>query len=613
MMTKIREKTHLLLYVLIFCFIALIVIEWGANYSDTARTQRGIIGKIDGDDVRYADFQTVYFNQVQQMQQQKEGETLSESEMEMLSDQIWNQMVEETLLRNFIKSNDVAVGDSEVVFHLRNNPPDFLRQSPSFQTDGNFDMNKYLQALNNPAYAKEWAQIENILRMQLPYTKLQRIITASSRVTEAELRQEYARRYLKINGQLIFFSPSEFSASTIDVSDDELKTYYDAHIEEYKEPEKARLIYVTFSDAATKEDSAEVFSRLDDVRKQLSEGKDFSDLAKTYSMEPGASKSGGELGWFTRGRMVKEFEDACFNAKAGDVVGPVVTQFGYHIIKIEETKFKDKKKKSEVDQQDSVKASHILIKMEASPTTVETARENATGFYELAKEKGFDEAMTKYGARFSLLVDTTAEILNNEYGMVAGFPDRMKNVVRFAFIDEIGSTAKPHRTSLGFTIFKSISRTKALTQPLDVVKDRVKNSVLDEKRKELAFKRAQEYRAKMTTMVDIKRIDTTFYIRDLNNFTANSSIPGVGRDARLAGALFQVPLSILSEPVKGTRGAYLVQLFTRDEFNESKYQSTRDELKRQLVNAKQQRAYREWLEAYRKGTTIEDFRADFNL
>lgn len=613
MMTKIREKTHILLYVLIFCFVALIVIEWGANYSDTARTQRGVIGKIDGDDVRYADFQTVYFSQIQQMQQQKDGEALSESEMEMVSDQIWNQMVEETLLRNFIQKNGITVSDSEVVFHLRNNPPDFLKQSPSFQTDGNFDITKYVQALNNPAYAKEWSQIENILRTQLPYSKLQRMITVSSRVTDAELRQEYSRRNLKVNGQLIFFSPSEFSTSSIEVSDDALKAYYEGHIDEYKEPEKAKLVYVNFSDAATPDDSAEVFTRLEDVRKQINEGKDFADLAKTYSMEPGASKSGGELGWFTRGRMVKEFEDACFNAKAGDIVGPVITQFGYHIIKIEETKFKDKKKKTEADQQDSVKASHILIKMEASPTSIETFRENANGFYELAKENGFDQALEKFGSKFNLKTDTTVEMVNNEFGMVAGFPDRMKNIVRFAFNDEIGSTAKPHRTSIGFTIFKILNRTKAETKALEAVHDRVRSSVLDEKRKELAFSRAQEFRSKMSTMMDIKKIDTTYYIRDLNNFTINSSIPGVGRDAKLAGALFQTPLSLLSEPIKGTRGAYLVQLFTRDEFNESKYLAARDELKRQIINTKQQRAYRDWLEAYRKGVTIEDFRADFNL
>lgn len=613
MMTKIREKTHLLLYVLIFCFVALIVIEWGANYSDIARTKRGIIGKIDGNDVRYADFQTVYFNQIQQMQQKKEGETLSESEMQMVSDQIWNQMVEETLLRNFIRKNEVAVGDTEVVFHLRNNPPDFLKQSPSFQTDGNFDANKYAQALSNPAYAKEWAQIENILRMQLPYSKLQNMVTLSSRVSEAELRQEYARRNLKVSGQLIFFSPSEFSTNAIEASDDEIKTYYEAHLDEYKEPEKARLVYVNFSDAPTKDDSAEVFARLDDIKKQIKEGKDFADLAKTYSTEPGASKSGGELGWFTRGRMVKEFEDACFTAKTGDMVGPIMTQFGYHIIKIEETKFKDKKKKSEVVQQDSVKASHILIKMEASPTTIESVRENANAFYELAKDKGFDQAVGKYASKNNLIVDTTAEMVSNEFGTVAGFPDRLKNVVRFAFSEEIGATAKPHHTSIGFTIFKTISRTPAETRPLESVKERVKNAVLDEKRKELAFKRAQEYRAKMTTMLDIKKIDTTFYVRDLNNFTINNSIPGVGRDAKVAGALFQIPLSILSEPLKGTRGSYLVQIFSRDEFDETKFQATREELKRQLINSKQQRAYRDWLEAYRKATTIEDFRADFNL
>ena len=162
--------------------------------------------------------------------------------MEMISDQIWNQIVEENLLRNFIRKNNVDVGDSEIVFHLRNNPPDFLKQSPSFQTDGKFDGTKYVQALNNPAYAKEWAQIENILRMQLPYSKLQRMITSASRVTEAELRQEYARRNLKVNGQLIFFSPSEFSTSSIDISDDDMKAYYDAHIDVFKEQEKARLV-----------------------------------------------------------------------------------------------------------------------------------------------------------------------------------------------------------------------------------------------------------------------------------------------------------------------------------------------------------------------------------
>jgi peptidyl-prolyl cis-trans isomerase D len=621
MMRTIREKTHILLYVLVFCFVALIVIEWGAKYSDTAHKKRGIIGKIDGNEIRYADFQSVYFNQMKQAQQQREGEALTESETEALSEQVWTQMIEGAILNDFIKRNGVVVSDSEIAFDLRSNPPDFLRQSPSFQTDGKFDENKYIQALNNPQYAKEWATIENVLRSQLPYNKVQSMIASSVRVTESELRQEYAKRTLKLNGQLVYFSPAEFSMQTISVSDDELKAYYDAHLEDFKEPEKAKLAYVNFDDTATKEDSAEVLERLADVRKQVMEGKDFGELAKAYSADKGSAKDGGSVGWFTKGRMVKEFEEACFKGKKGDIVGPIKTQFGYHIIRIDSTRFvKDDKKKLAKSKdkkappiQDSVLARHILIKMEASQTTIETARENANLFYEAAKEGGFDLALEKYRAKFKLNVDTTAEIINNDMGMVAGFPDRLRQAVHFAFHEDIGAVTKPHKTGYGFTLFKLISHSKAEIKSLDQVRDRVKNSVSDEKRKELAFKKAQDFRAKMATLTDIKKIDSALVIHDLNNFTANSSIPGVGRDARLSGVLFQIPMSALSPPIKGSRGSYLAQVFTRDAFNETRYQEARGNLKQQLLSAKQQRAYRDWLDGLKKKSEIQDFRADFNL
>ncbi|NUM80417.1 peptidylprolyl isomerase [bacterium] len=609
MMTKIREKTHILLWILVFCFIALIVIEWGANYSDIARTKRGIIGKVNGEDVRYADFQTVYYNQIQQMQQQK-NESLSESEMEQVSDQIWGQITEEMLLRDFIKDNAIAVGDSEVVFHLRNNPPDFLRQSPSFQTDGQFDQNKYLQALNNPAFAKEWASIENILRVQLPLVKLQGLISSSVRVSESELRQEYTRRNLKLSGKIIYFSPADFPIESITVGDDEIKSYYDAHIDDYKEQEKTKLVYVTFGDAPTKDDSAEVFARIEDVRKQALEGKDFAELAKVYSSEPGAANTGGSLGWFTRGRMVQEFEDACFKAKTGEIVGPVETQFGYHIIKIEETKFKNNSKDK---SQDSVKASHVLIRMEPSQTTVETARENANAFYDVAKEAGFDVALEKFAGKFELKPDTTVDIVNNDVGMIAGFPDRLRSVVRFVFSNDVGTATRPFKTNLGFTIFKSISRTQKGIQPLESVREKVKNAVIEEKRKDLAFKKAQDYRAKARSIDEVRLVDTSITIRDLSNFTLSSSIPGVGRDTKINGVLFQLPVGTFADAIKGNRGAYLVQIQQRDEFKESVYQEARRNLKTQLLNTKQQRAYRDWLETTKKVMEIEDFRADFNL
>jgi hypothetical protein len=80
----------------------------------------------------------------------------------------------------------------------------------------------------------------------------------------------------------------------------------------------------------------EALARITEIKKQLDAGADFATLAKQYSEDTGTKDQGGELGWFGRGQMVKEFEDAAFALQPGQVSDPVKTQFGYHLIKVEE-------------------------------------------------------------------------------------------------------------------------------------------------------------------------------------------------------------------------------------------------------------------------------------
>lgn len=163
----------------------------------------------------------------------------------------------------------------------------------------------------------------------------------------------------EIREQLQFFSDNFLAneylkreiAEKITVSDDELKSYYDTHTDEFKAPEmiKARHILVKVEDTASEDEKKKGKEKAEMYLKKIKEGEDFSKLASEVSDDPGSKAKGGDLGFFPKGRMVKPFEDAAFSLKPGEVSGLVETQFGFHIIKVEE------KKDSTVETFDAVK------------------------------------------------------------------------------------------------------------------------------------------------------------------------------------------------------------------------------------------------------------------
>jgi peptidyl-prolyl cis-trans isomerase C len=148
--------------------------------------------------------------------------------------------------------------------------------------------------------------------------------------------------------QIKFFSDSFLSTEylkkevvqKISIPESELKQYYDSHQEEFKTPEmvRARHILVRVAQGASEEDKKKALEKAKDIVKKIQGGEEFEKLAVEFSDDQGTKSKGGDLGFFPRGRMVKTFEDAVFALKPGEVSDPIETQFGYHIIKVEEQK-----------------------------------------------------------------------------------------------------------------------------------------------------------------------------------------------------------------------------------------------------------------------------------
>ncbi len=192
-------------------------------------------------------------------------------------------------------------------------------------------------------FLERWIQV-NLLALAAKEKGLDKDPDVKMQLEDAE-SSILARAYMQ----------KEIDTQDIKVSDKEVKNYFDEHKGQFKEQEsvKARHILIKVDKEGDKKAWEAAKKKAEMVRKKALKGEDFATLAKEYSDDPGSKNKGGELGYFTKGRMVPEFENAAFALKVGEISEPVKTAFGYHIIKVEDHRAGKQKKFSEV--QDTLK------------------------------------------------------------------------------------------------------------------------------------------------------------------------------------------------------------------------------------------------------------------
>jgi peptidyl-prolyl cis-trans isomerase D len=133
----------------------------------------------------------------------------------------------------------------------------------------------------------------------------------------------------------------EAVSGRVEVTPQEVAAYYQDHLSQYRKPEerKASHILIGVPKEATAEAKAQARKKAEDILAELrASPKAFADLARKHSEDPGSAQAGGDLGFFARGAMVKQFDDAVFGMQAGDIAGPVETEYGFHLIRLDAIK-----------------------------------------------------------------------------------------------------------------------------------------------------------------------------------------------------------------------------------------------------------------------------------
>ena len=167
-------------------------------------------------------------------------------------------------------------------------------------------------------------------------------------VISQQAKKEGFDKKPEVSQKLNFYSDSLLSnlylekqiGDKVTVTEEEIKAYYDEHRNEFTTPEmvKARHILVKVDPSASEEEKKQAYQKAEDILKQVQDGKDFAELATELSDDSHTQSKGGDLGFFSRGKIVKPFEDVAFEMKPGETSGIVETQFGYHIIRVEDRK-----------------------------------------------------------------------------------------------------------------------------------------------------------------------------------------------------------------------------------------------------------------------------------
>jgi peptidyl-prolyl cis-trans isomerase D len=392
------------------------------------------------------------------------------------------------------------------------------------------------------------------------------------------------------------FTPNQLPGGIPQPAQPEIQQYYNQHQSEYQVPEqsRARHILIKLAPNADAKADAAAKAKAEDIANQLRKGGNWADLAKKNSDDPGSKDSGGELGFAQRGRMVPEFDKAIFENKPGDVA-VVKSQFGYHVVQVEERQPAHSQALSDV--QDSIKAT-------LSRQQVSQAEEN------------YAKQLTSEAAKNGLQATANAHHLDltttqpvDQQGTISSLPDGSQ-VVAKAFQTTQGAAPQYAPTGEGYAIFQVTGIEKAHAPSFADWKSHVLEDFRDQQLPALLTQKTKELADKAHSMNDLakaaKEEGATVKSSDLVDQTAQ--VPQFGSVEQVAPQLFDMQTGNISGPINTGRTGVVAKLTDKQEPTQQDIDKNLDRTKDQVLAQRRNEAFQLFVanltEDYRKHKRI---------
>ena len=633
MLEYIRDKSQSLGVKLAFALIILVFVFWGVgNFND--RSAGTLVAVVNGDAITMREFEFAYRNAEENLLRSNPGLTREQLKQQQLGRQVLRDLVTQVLLSQEAVRTGITITPLELRMAIGG--------IKSFQNEnGQFDPNVYTRVLAAQRLAP--AQFEQDTARDMLRQKIYTMVTAPAWADPAEAQKRFEFLREKRDVDYVFIDSAEFTSS-IKPSEEEVAAYYESHKAQFAVPAKADISYVlvnpqdlvkasSISSAQAQkwyEENASRFDQKEEVKvahifvplaedasaaevkkaeeqaakieAEIKAGKSFAAVADEHN-GPNAAGPGGELGWVKRSMTVKPFEDAAFALDAGKVSAPVRTQFGLHIIKVEEKKagglppFKQVEAEvlAAMSQEQGVDKLHDVV-----DSLVE---DNILG-------RPLKQGAEKYGLK------------SGDTGLLSAAElEKMLGVTAAGAATLVGTPAgNPVDTALeagkSYVVARVLKSEPATTAPLDSVKGQIIKALIEQKALVAALDAATQLRKEMDTAplgaAGLKGRE----IKNVKGVERNGGLAGFAPDTEMAAALFEakagqwLPVAYAVEGDKRA-GAVLVRVKGVQPPDAGEWDMVKDIMGNAVTRDRAEALFEMFMQRLASGAKIEVYNEDF--
>lgn len=584
-------------------------------------TDADVIATVNGRKILAGTYRQQYIQQVAQIRAQYGAE---------ITDQLLNQLgVGPRIVQRLVNDEAMVLEAERLGITVTDGEmKERLIRLPMFQENGQFvGEQAYRQMLANARPALRPADFERDFRRSLLAEKLQTAVTGWMRISDADVEQEFRRRNEKVKLNVAVFSADKLEAA-VQPTDAEIAQQYAAHSEQYRVPEKRRVKYLAIDaeslrskmsvtaaevEARYKEslqqystpeqvrashilfktegkDEAAVRKTAEGVLVRAKAGADFAALAKQYSEDDSSKVTGGDLQFFSRGAMVKEFEDAVWNMKEGQISDLVKSPFGFHIIKATGRHAAVTKTLAEVRSQLEDGMKFEKARAEASKIVAEIGSTIRTpaDLDRIAKERGLTVGDSGLFAREEPLAGL---------GFVPG-------VAADAFTLEPGKVSAALPTSNGFAFITVTEVKPAYVPALAEARTGVRQDVVKTKALDLARQRAAALTTSRANFSAAAKAAGAA-VSTTDSIARGSVFPVVGVSEAIDRAAFALKTGEVSQPVATEAAIVVVQLVARQDIVPATLDAERESVRADLANQRGGAFFEAYMTKARARMTIQ--------